>query len=96
MVLTELELGFEAGLSPRLKLRHYMPAARFTPEYLERLLEGSAFSNRRLARLRGMEERPAWLNAVKRRVKRMAATSPLCWPMLWRMERALDRGERRK
>ncbi len=95
MALTALDLGYKAVLSPRLRLRHVIPAERLTPDYMERLLEGSAYSSARLARMRGVAGRPPWLNRLLRRIKRMALTSPGCWPMVWRMERALDRGERR-
>lgn len=95
MALTALGMGYEARLTPRLRLRHHIPAGRLTAEYVERLLEGSAFSTARLAHLRGVRGKPRWVNAVLRRVKRFSRTPPGCWPLVARMERAIDRGERR-
>jgi glycosyltransferase involved in cell wall biosynthesis len=96
MVLTAMDLGYQALLSPRLRLRHYLPASRFKPDYLERLLEGSAYSTRRLERMRGVAGKPPWMNCLLRRIKRMAVTPPSCWPMVWRLEQALDRGVRKE
>jgi glycosyltransferase involved in cell wall biosynthesis len=95
LALTALEVGLHARLTPRLRLRHHIPAGRLTAGYLERLLEGSAYSTARLALLRGVRGKPLWVNRLLRRIKRFSKTPPACWPMVAKMERAIDRGERR-
>jgi glycosyltransferase involved in cell wall biosynthesis len=93
MALTALDMGFKALLTPRLRLGHHIPASRLELGYLERLLEGSAFSTTRLADARGIRGKPFWLNRILRRVKRVAAAWPGDWAFRLRLERAIDRGE---
>jgi hypothetical protein len=93
MALTALDMGYTAVLTPRLRLQHHIPLSRLDPAYLERLLEGSAFSTACLARRRGIRGRPAWVNRILRRLKRCATAWPADWPNRFRLERALDRGE---
>lgn len=93
MALTALDMGYMARLTPRLRLRHHIPAARLEIGYLERLLEGSAFSTASLAARRGIRGRPLWLNRLLRRVKRCLLVPAADRAMRLRLERALDRGE---
>ena len=53
LAFTAVDLGFGLGLSPRLSLRHLMPASRLQLAYLERLLEGVAHSGALVLQLRG-------------------------------------------
>jgi glycosyltransferase involved in cell wall biosynthesis len=93
MALTAIEMGYKALLTPRLGLRHHIPASRLEAGYLERLLEGSAFSTACLAKRRGLRGKPLWVNRILRRAKRVAAAHPADWGFRLRLERAIDRGE---
>ena len=93
MALAALDLGFKALLTPRLRLGHHIPASRLEIGYLERLMEGSAFSTTGLADSRGIRGKPFWLNRIVRRLKRVATACPGDWAFRLRLERAIDRGE---
>lgn len=93
MALTALDRGYKALLTPRLRLRHHIPAARVEVGYMERLLEGSAFSTASLAARRGIRGKPLWVNRLLRRIKRCVLAPAADRAMRLRLERALDRGE---
>lgn len=93
LALTALDIGYHARLTPRLRLRHMIPVSRLDPEYMERLLEGSAYSTVRLALMRGVPCKPAWMNRILRRLKRCLAGPASVRRLRLRMERAIDRGE---
>jgi glycosyltransferase involved in cell wall biosynthesis len=95
LALSALDMGYKALLTPRLRLRHVIPAWRLETAYLERLLEDSTYSTALLQRSRGMASRPFLVNWLVRRLRRIVPAHPADWGFRLRMERANDRGERR-
>lgn len=93
LAFTAIDQGLGIGLFPSLKLKHLMPAGRLDPAYLERLLEGIAFSSVIVLKLHGVPIAPPIQSRLSRwvhdyKISRQPAA-------VKQLERARDRGRQR-
>lgn len=70
LAYTAIDLGLGCGVFPELRLRHLLPARRFTVEYLERLQEGNGFSENILMLGRGLTPEQAPVRGIHRLLER--------------------------
>lgn len=61
--LCALDCGYGTGLMKDLVLTHIIPERRITVEYMERLIEGCAYSDQILRHCRGLKTRPVPMGA---------------------------------
>ncbi len=88
MAWAAFPLGLEVAYVPTLRLRHIIPPARLTRQYLGRLLHGMAYSGQFFAASRSGEPpappvRFAWLRKLRRYLQTGAFASPRAY-VWWR------------